>query len=710
MTFLNTTILLGLIAGAIPLIIHLITRQRAKTVFFSTLRFLKELKNQQIRRLKIRQILLLILRTLIILLVVLAFARPTLKGHLSTGVYSTAKTSAVLILDNSLSMGLESNGQQLFDIAKRRAQELEELFTVGDEIFGLFATVGSPPIFEGARYDFKTVSKIFQKSKVSQSSTDLIGALLKAKEIVQQSSNINKEIYLISDLQQAGFKNIENLILPLFQDQQIKVFVIPVNENQMSNLVITNVKSVNQIIEKGKVFELEAVIKNYGTKTERNKLIQVFVDRKRSGQATVNIEPGQSQTTKFRIVPQKTGLITGSVLLEDDDILMDNRRYFTFYIPEQINILIIGQNEKDIRFLELALNPNLDQASSIKIDHLPPNKIEFGTLKKYQVVILSNVPRIDGTVLSSIVDHVKAGGGLIVFLGNEVDLRHYNENLNKKLSLPLFTETIGELGARSSYLTLGKIDFSHPIFSGVFEDQQKNIESPLFYFLTKLKVKPEHEKIIEFSNGEPFLIESNFGPSKVILFASAIDPNWSDLYLKGLFVPLINRSVVYLAGNAKKSNQNYLVNQELTTDVSGIDNFINFQVEKPDGKIAKIVPQIGEGSYKINYQETDVAGIYTLYAEDRLITKWAVNTDPNESDITTIDAEKIKQIIGEGKIISIQKEEALANVVMTSRYGKELWKYFIGLVLLFLIIEMFLAREPGEPIVEETTERFGGAT
>jgi len=701
MTFLNTTILIGIIAGAIPIIIHLITRQKAKIIVFSTLRFLTELKNQQIRRLKIRQILLLILRTLIILFIIFAFARPTLKGRLSTGVSSAAKTTAVLILDNSLSMGLESNGQQLYDIAKQRAQELEYLFTAGDEIFGLFAAVGTPPIFEGAKYDFKTASKIIQKTAVSQISTELIGALVKAKEILEQSSNINNEIYLISDLQQAGFKNVENLILPLFQDQEIKVFVIPVQENQMSNLVITDVKPANQIIEIGKVFELEATVKNAGNKIERNKLVQVFIDDKRSGQATLNIEPGNSQTTKFRVVPQKTGLITGSVLLEDDDLFLDNRRYFTFYVPEQINVLIIGQNLKDIRFLELALNPYSEQASPIKTDNLPPNRIEFGTLKNYQVVILSNVPRVDGTLLSSIEDHVKAGGGLIIFLGNEVALRDYNQNLNEKLSLPLFTETIGEIGSSSSFLTLGKIDFSHPIFTGVFEDQKKEVESPLFYFVTKMNLKPEHEKIIEFSNGDPFLLESNAGKGRLLLFASAIDPSWSDLYLKGLFVPLLNRSVTYLAGNVNKFNQNYFVHQELTTDVAGADNFANFQVEKPDGKLTKVVPQIGEGAYKIKFQDSDLAGIYSLYVGDRLITRWAVNPDPNESDVTAIATNKLKDIIGEGKIISIPKGAALASVVTTSRYGRELWKYLIGIALLFLIIEMILARESGEPIKEE---------
>ncbi len=693
MTFLNTTILIGLIAGAIPIIIHLITRQKAKIVLFSTIRFLKELKNQQIRRLKIRQILLLILRTLIILLLVLAFARPTLKGRLGGNVHSAAETTAVLILDNSLSMSIESNGQQLFDLVKQRTGELEELFHIGDEIYGLFATIGTPPIFDGAKYDFKTVIKIIQKAAVNQSSTDFVGALLKAKDILEQSNNINKEIYLISDLQQTGFHQVENLVLPLFQDQQIKIFNIPIKASKMSNLIIIEVRPVNQIIEKGKVFELEATVKNSGTKPERNKLVQIFIDDKRAGQASLNIEPGKSQTIKFRVVPQRTGLIAGSVLLEDDDLFADNRRYFTFSVPEQIPVLAIGQSETDTRFLQLALNPELNPSSSIKVDYLHPTKIEFGTLKNYQVVILSNIPRIDGTVLSSIVDQVKAGLGLVVFLGNGVDLRNYNENLNQKLALPSFTETVGEIGARDVFLTLGKIDFSHPIFAGVFENQKKQIESPQFYFLTKMKLQPHQEKVIEFNNGDPFLIESNFGKGKVLVFASAIDPNWSDLYLKGLFVPLMNRCIMYLAGNANKSSQSFFVNQELMADVTEVSDFTSFQIEKPDGKMTKVIPLVGEGNYKINFKETDIVGIYSLYTGNRLLNQWAVNPDPAESDISPIDSEKLKKIIGNNNIISIQKEEALASIVSTSRYGRELWKYLIEIVLLFLIIEMFLARE-----------------
>jgi hypothetical protein len=140
-------------------------------------------------------------------------------------------------------------------------------------------------------------------------------------------------------------------------------------------------------------------------------------------------------------------------------------------------------------------------------------------------------------------------------------------------------------------------------------------------------------------------------------------------------------------------SHSYLVSQELTTNVAGIDNLVDFQIEKPDGKVTKVSPQIGEGYYKINFKESDVPGIYSLYAQDRLVTQWAVNPDPLESDMTAIDRGRLKKTIGEAKIISIQQGDALASVVTTSRYGKELWKYLIGIALFFLIIEMLIARE-----------------
>lgn len=706
MTFLNSAILFGLIAGTIPIIIHLITRQKAKKVNFSSIKFLIELKNQQIKRLKIRQILLLILRTLILLLLILAFARPTLKGNLSASHTSSAKTSAVIILDNSLSMGVESNGQPLLEAAKQKVIELGDSFKPGDEIFGLFPVNGAPSIFDGPRYNFETVSRLVGKVKLSTKQTDILSALGRAKEILENAINVNKEIYLISDLQKSGFDSGQELTSSIFNEENFKLFIIPVRAQQVSNLVVEKVQPVNQIIEKGKVFELEAHIRNVGDKPQRNRLVQIFIEGKRSGQATATVNPGESRKIKFRVIPQSSGLKTGSVLIEDDDLYLDNRRHFTFYVPEQHNVLLVSLREQDAVYLRLALKPDQKGKSSVKIDQITPEKIEFGTLNKYQVLVLSNVPRIDGAMLASVKSYVNNGGGLIIFLGDDVDLKNYNENICAELELPPFVETIGELGKSRDYLTLGKIDFSHPIFTGVFETSQKEIDSPSFYFLAKAKTSPNHDRIIEFSNGEPFLVETSAGQGRVMLFTTSVDPEWSDLYLKGMFVPVLNRCVAYLAGHTSKAEQNFLVDDQISMDVEVVDNLSGFKIRKPDGTDVKVIPKIGNGYYKISFDDTDMAGIYSLLADEEVITELAVNPNPVESDIQNISSDELKRIAGNTEIITVDRTESLAGLITASRFGRELWKYVIGLVLLLLFIEMLIAREGNEPETEVSTDRF----
>jgi len=696
MTFINSVILFGLAAAAIPIIIHFLTRQKAKTVLFSSLRFLKLLENQQIRKLKAKQILLLIIRTLIVLFLVLAFARPTIKGRLFSGIGSTAKTSAVIILDNSLSMGLKSGGQLLYDRAKKAALDLKNVFNFGDEIFGIYATKGTPAIFDGVRYDFETVGKIIQKSNISQYSTDLTSALLEAKNILERCENVNKEIYLLTDLQETGIKETKDIQLPIIDFAKIKFFVIPIKQEKKNNLIVTEVRLANQIVEKDKVFEVQAIIKNVGEKQANNKLVQIIVDGKRVGQTTLMLGAGESHKAKFKIIPQKTGLLSGSVFLEDDDLFYDNRRFFTVFVPDQIDVLLISDNERDVRFLQLGLNPLDNNKSQIKVEIKKPEQIEFGTLENYQVVILANVAKISSGMFSSIENFLENGGGLVVFPGADIDLRNYNEQLNRKLSLPIYTETVGQLGSKQFNISLGRVDYSHPIFSGVFEVNKKQIESPSFNFLTKVKRLPENDVVIEFSNGDPFLLEAKAKNGQVLLFTSAVDPAWSDLYLKGIFVPLINRCVAYLTNSTERDNIEYLTGDEVTANLKTMENYADLKIETPNGSVTKVIPQIGEGNINVKFKNTFSSGIYSLFNENKLVARWAVNTDPIESNIKPVENKEFKKFAGDCKIIQYKDNKFLVNEVKTTRYGKEFWKYFIGVAFLLLIIEMVLAREPAQ--------------
>ncbi|MBN2011076.1 BatA domain-containing protein [candidate division KSB1 bacterium] len=688
-TFLNTSILTGLLAISIPLLIHLLTKKKVKRIDFSSLYFLKELKTQKIRRIKIRQILLMIIRTLIILFLILAFARPTLKGTLSPVVGNKAKTSAVMIIDNSMSMGRMVRGRSMFEIVREKVRQLENVFADGDELYAITVSPGTPPVYPDARYQPAAMEKAVTSLDVSEESTDIIAALLRAKELLDQSHNINKEVYLFSDVQRSGFLGLETVVNPIFEGTDIRIFVQPITSIGSSNLTISDVKLKNQIIEKGKLVEVEVTISNTGVVEETNKLVQLFIDEKRSAQATVQLKPGERQRLSFKIIPDKSRLISGSVLLDDDDLSLDNRRYFVFYVPDKIKVLLVGTEQKDIQFLKIAIgvSPNIQSQEKLA------SQLISGCFDGSDVVILSNVARMSEGIRHELIQFVDQGNGLIIAPGANMDLEYYNTWLNEPLSLPEFINQIGEPDNQQSFMSFGKIDFSHPIFQGMFDEKPESVDSPLLFAALAMKNNSKAQVIVELSNHIPFLIESRAERGHVQFFNTTMNGDWSDFPIKGVFVPMINRSVLYLSGSTERMDRDRLIQNTLAVSMANSTDVTDLVIQKPDESKHKVKPEINDSQYQVSFGETDETGFYQLYSGDDRIDMWAVNFEPTESEYQPIETDKLVQLIGEDRAVVLNDKQLIAEQVTTSRYGRELWKAAVLLVFVLLIGEMIIGRE-----------------
>ncbi len=689
LTFLNAAILVGLAAVAVPLLIHLFTRQRVRMVRFSTLRFLKELQRRQIRRLKLRQILLLIVRMLLVLALVLAFARPALKQTASASLQAGARLTAVIILDNTLSMGLQAEGQRLLDRTKRRALAVVDRLRPGDEIYVLYPQ--DPPRFahEGPRYSLESVREIIQATELSYSRTDYTAALGLAHQVLAASNNINKEVYLIGDLQKNGLTLPGNGGTVRWFDDRVRVFVLPVTAAGGQNLTLARVTLANQIFEKGKLLEVRAEVRNPSRTEVSNKLVHLFVEGKRVAQDAVDLRPSSARELVFRMVPDRTGKLAGYVMLEDDDLLEDNRRYFTLNIPEMIAVLLVGGQKADTRYLALAMNPENKGDGRIRAREIAAGQLNRQDLTRYDVVVLSNVPRLDHVQTMKLKNFVEAGGGLMVFLGADVDLRNYNENLHAKLDLPPLTGAVAVSG--DQFLSLGKIDFSHVLFRGVFADD-RNVISPHFRFAVSLGSTQPVDKIIEFSNGMPFLFETRLGRGRLLYVPTGVSEEASDLVLRSLFVPLVNRGVAYLAGTAVE-NQMLLVGQDITYYPERGFASAGLEMEGPDGTRSRIKPEVARGKFYIKFNQTQLPGVYTLYNENDVVARWAVNYDAEELQREAFEPDDLEKLVDAASITVIDAESDLSQQLEQARFGRELWKVFAFLALFLVVGEMLLFRE-----------------
>ena len=669
-TFLNSAILFGLAAVGLPILIHVLSRRKPKRVYFSSLRFLKLLQRQQIKRLKLRQLLLLILRSLILLFVILAFARPTLKGSYTSLIGSEARTSMAIILDNSFSMEGETDEGRLLEVAKRKALQILGLLREGDEAFLILpsATPSSPA------YDLQRLKDRIEEVDISFKSFSPLKTLKEAERVLSRRKNFNREIYLISDFQRINFNGKDTL------RADAKIFLLPVYPELKKNFGIERVQIADQIIEPERPIEIEAVVKNYGVEPVKDLLVQVYLEGERVGQSCVNLRGRSSKKVIFKVLPEETGGLTGWVEIERDPIPADNRRYFYLFIPRRIKTLLAGGN----KYIKLALNPTRRKESFVKLDSY--QSLRDVRLTDYDVIILSNVPDLPPDQVQAIKEFLAAGKGLILFPGTELDLKKYNNRFLSEVGLPLYTETLGRIGSRDSHLSFGWIDYDHPLFHGLFEERRGSIDSPHFYFVLNSQ-RDKGESIINYSNGSPFLQEIRVGDGKVLFFTCAVDLDWSDLPYKAIFAPLMDRCVRYLASGRDNFRSGKFIGEELTCVTKGGGDFL---VERPDGGQIKVRPEIAGDSVILRYNHTDIPGFYRFLVDKRPVAVFPVNPNPEESNLERIDLKKAAELLN-AQVIPPKAD--IRNVVLKTRHGRELWRLFLILALSLILVEMLIARE-----------------
>ncbi|MCC7431530.1 BatA and WFA domain-containing protein [bacterium] len=684
MTFLNFGLLFGLLAGLIPILIHLLNKQKLKVIDFSNVEFLKILQKQKMRKVKVKQWLLLALRTLIVLLFVTAFARPTLEGYLGTGIESHAKTSVVLVLDNSLSSATKINGEKVIDKIKNKAKQILSYLKKGDDVQIVLANKKMDFLPKNPTHNFEKLASELELVKPSDTNANLKEAILQAFELLNQSKNLNKEVYVLSDLQQNSFSE------KLKVDENIKLFFLPFASSD-KNLSVSNVILDSQILTKGKKIKVSAKINNFSSDEVSEVFTQIFVNNQRVGHQTVNVGKNSDSQVEFLLNIENSGIHEGFIEIPDDNLLEDNKVFFSFEVPEQAKILAVsGTPNEKIDFLKIFLLASENQ-TGIFSEVISHDLINSENFSGYNTIILSNVPEISVSIKSKISAFVENGGGLMIFLGDKVDIKNYNNGLFSEFNLPKILNPLGNVQQFDSYLTLTEIAFNHPIFEGVFDKAKPEIDSPKFFYAYRLESKVSNDQVLKFSNSDTFLEEVNFGKGKVFVFASALDLSWTDFPVKGIFPPLLSKSISYLSF--------YKGSEKIAYEVDEVLNFVGTfagvqdkaKIEIPSGKQVQANPVFKGNEVKISFSQVEEKGFYKFFLSEKVVKSFAVNSVSSESNLKFFTENELKEKV-EGEFFVIDENKEIAEEILQSRYGFELWKYVLILVLALLVAETLIGK------------------
>ena len=682
MTFLSPSILWGMLAITIPIIIHLISLRHTRDTEFSTLRFIKSLKHETIRRLRIKQWLLVLLRTIAILCLILMFSRPLMTGTLTSKLGGYIESRAVIIVDNSASMAVHTGDGTLLDRAKSSLPAILKGLE-GETTVELYQTNPPRKLFSGSHEEGRSIMTGV-KGIVQTNMTDNLWTMIDSVLQMVEASEPNRECFIISDFQSAPSFTIDSLNPN--SDWKYYCILQPKVEN---NISISEVSVLSQIKLPNHLVKLNTRVGNGGVTDKRNIPVELYLNDERVGQIVSQFEPSKFKDFMFQVYPGKTGIINGKIVIPDDDFPMDNFRNFDLVIPNQIAVKVIGQSMEELFLLDLALSAITGETELLLIDRDLSDDVERLFLSDIDILLLHNPTNLSNSAIEDLQRFLMNGGGLIWFVGNDLNQTD-PVAWPSLLKLPELIKT-RHLDGESFFSTL-IVDENHSLFTDL-NINNMNEELPQVFGYNEVRLQMNHTPLIKLNNGHPLLIESKAFGSSGFVFTSPLNLGWNDLSVKGLLVPLLHRMLILL-GTKEFNVQPLLVGQDKIIDIKGDNINAEWVLMTPMENEIKLIPDYT--NEKLLITQTSELGSYHVFADGNLFSSFSTVLSPHELPSIRIEGEKLTESLGVEQARIIQHTQHLESELKEIRYGRSIWRLLLFIALSCLVIESFLGRPSTE--------------
>lgn len=679
--------------------------------------FLKEIHQTRYRKIKIKQLLILFCRILMIIFLVLMFAKPFQRGYLPEAGESVRST-VLLVLDDSYSMEARGDSGSIFDEAKKKLAETVKMLNDRDEIY--FTTASRLGTENGnILYDNKdALMDSVNNAKISTVTRDLDYIMYFSDRILNSSTNTFKEYFLFTDGQKSTFLNSTGSGSKINNDENRKYNIVLCGKRRANNLSIDTIDITSKIFQKNKSVKLKATVTNHDNFDAQNISLNMVLEgtRKIPYEKSVDIKAKSSMDVEFSFVPESTGSSGGYIELGSagatagDELISDNRRYFSFMIPDKVNVLLVAGSDKDVSYIKLAISSSEELTKDSTGANVPYYNIkqigendllkEIGQKSGCNCIILSNKKSFTPDEAGKLYDFVQNGGGVIIYPGDNTDISNYNSVLFKKFELNGINGTYGEKNGNIS-LRFDKIDFDHPVFEGIFrsKDAEGNTvikESPSvkfgFNFVGGLNAIP----LIQLNNERNFLVEYTSGKGKLFCYAVSADAGYTDFPEKNIFPPITVRSILYLSDinpvrEAETGKDYFFDTENLQTGQN--DTLVLTQIYDPKN-IFRIPLYNNQGTVNLKSMLNSSAN-YRISFRNKTINEFSCNFDKKESVPDKLDKSGIEGLFVKKYQIKpnvIPPEDEFKSSLLGLRTGRELWKYFLIMAILFLLAEFIISR------------------
>lgn len=668
MKFLYPEFLFGLLALAIPIIIHLFNFRKSKRVFFSSTRFLENIKKTTSQKRKLKHYLILLSRLLFLTFLVLAFAQPFLpsldKNPQAENVY--------VYLDNSSSMSNRVSGTTTsMELGMDYLSAILELYPTNTSY--RFLTNEFAP-FSNTLKSRDEIEELLTELRLSTTSRSLPEAYLRLTANPMQQISGNKDVYIISDFQKSTIGNPDLLDF----DSLDQIFIAPIQFDQTKNVFVDTVYLSDPFLVANQKNQLNVVLKNLGLEDATELPLKLFINEIQTSNSVVSIPAGDQELITFEISYGLERVNKCRISFEDYPVTFDNDFYFVLRLENKIDVLEISSESTRSNIAQVYGNAVLFNYS-----RQDAANIDYSLIRQNDLVIVNGLNSIDNSLALELTNHRAQGGSLLIIPGANPEIESYRNII----------ATVRNAPADTTRVSISMPDLDDPFFENIFERTNEQFDLP--YASPVIGWSGQQTDLLRLRNNINFL--SGFrSAGMTFVLAAPLSDQFTNFHRHALFVPVMYRmaSLSKTSFEAPYYNINLPVIRLKPDSMNRQDIFKLHEVNEAN----ELIPNQRISSNELIMEMPKnvlQAGFYELKRGNDIKSVLAFNLDKNESNLEQMDISEIRSSFGQKDNVTIfdtNDADNFSNEVKKNKFGVPLWKYAIILALLFLLAEVLLIR------------------
>ncbi|HPF51544.1 MAG TPA: BatA domain-containing protein [Draconibacterium sp.] len=682
MKFLLPGFLFALFAVAIPVIIHLFSFKRHKTVYFSNVEFLKDIKKESRKQSKLKQLLILAARILSIIFLVFAFAQPYIPTN--RDAQKQPNQLVAVYVDNSFSMNALSEQGQLLEVARNKAVEISLAYPGGTR-FRLFTN----DLLPKHQHVLNREQFIQQVSEIQSSPKVVPLSLIYnrfASEHLENADNTDKNIYFISDFQRS-VSDIAN-----FENSDIFSYYMPLAPNEVTNLYIDSCWVEEPAHRLGQEETVFVKIRNSSNQNYQNLPLKLFLNDSLKSITNFSVEAQNEITAELSYNNNSSGLQLGKVEISDYPFTHDNNWHISYNVEKNLKALAIFNNT-DVSKEGLAyIKALFENDDYILLDEMNEQSLQVNRLNEYNTIFLLNLENYSSGFLNELENVVKNGTSVVIFPNTT------NTGMTNNLLSQFNANRV--IGIDSTTQEISTIEFDNNFYKNVFKKREQNPILPAIKGHLRFETQTQTDEfgLLAFQNGDKALSQLSYGDGKVWVFSFPLSKQNGAFARDILFVPTLYNFVL-----------NSLPKQEMSFTV-GKNTFFNiprnitfnpnstFEIEtiKTGEKIVPNNTIIGRQTRIEFGDQISTDGQYLVLNDGKVLASMAFNYDRKESDLRYLTETELQNKLEEHSLknatVVKDVDRNFSEVFGELQNGKQLWKLFVLLTLFFILAEVLIAR------------------